>query len=117
MRIGLIEDGEAICRMTVAEKHLRGKAIVHGGAFASLLDCALGAASMSMAPEGHDSITMQLNVHFLRTARVGEELTATARALHAGRRTCVTEAQITDAEGKRVASATSTLMFLHIDGA
>ena len=52
-----------------------------------------------------------LKVHFLRPVQPdGRELTETAIVVHRGRRIAVATSDVTDADGKRVAMATTSAM-------
>jgi uncharacterized protein (TIGR00369 family) len=93
---------------------LRTRGIAHGGVFAALLDAAQGMAAASVAPQGSDVVTVQLNVNFIRTATLGERLTATAKVQHSGRRTAVTAAEIRTSSGQLAATASATLLYLPI---
>lgn len=109
---GDFADGVASLRLVIDERHLRSQGIVHGGVLATLVDVALGASAATTLPDGHDLVTAQLNMNFLKPVRVGDELTATGTVLHRGRRTAVSQVQITTADGTAVAVGTGTLMIL-----
>jgi uncharacterized protein (TIGR00369 family) len=110
--------GQSRIDLVVAPHHLRTRGITHGGVFAALLDAAQGMAAASVAPEGCDVVTAQLNVNFIRTATLGERLTATARVQHAGRRTAVTSAEIRTSSGQLTATGSATMLYLpHSDEA
>ncbi len=109
-------NGQARVALTVAHIHLRSRQIVHGGVFAALLDAAQGMAAASQAPAGHDVVTMQLNVNFLRPASVGDELTAAGEVIHSGRRTAVTRGEVRNQNGDLTATGTATLMYLSTQG-
>ena len=63
-------------------------------------------------PSGREVATTQLNVSYVRAARVGDTLTARAEVLHLGRRTASLAIRITDQEGRFMPHGTSGLMFL-----
>jgi len=115
IEVGEIESGKAILHLDVEEKHLRSLGMVHGGVTSTLLDSALGIAGASQAPDHHHAVTMQLNVNFTKTAKQGDHLTTTGRCVHHGTKTAVCHGETTDQEGKIVATATSTLMFLPLE--
>ncbi len=57
-------------------------------------------------------MTTQLNMNFVRAARVGDELIGSASVQHAGRRTCVCKGEVRTASGELVASGLGTILFV-----
>jgi uncharacterized protein (TIGR00369 family) len=110
-------DGAASVRMELAD-HLRNRrGVAHGGAVASLLDAALGAAVISaIAPEEWCG-TLQLSIQFHDPARRGP-LTGVGRLVRRGRRVAFAEGEVIDARGRAVARAhgTWTIWPGHPDG-
>lgn len=86
---------------------------VHGGYAATLLDLACGCAVHTRLAPGQGYTTLEIKVAYHRpmSADTGE-VRAEGLVVHLGRRTAYAEARLTDAAGKLVASATSTLMIL-----
>jgi uncharacterized protein (TIGR00369 family) len=87
--------------------------IVHGGYAATLLDSACGIATLTRLPAGHRFTTLELKVAYHKAM---DEATGPVRA-HAtvttiGRRVAFTEGRLTDAGGRLLASATSTLLVI-----
>jgi uncharacterized protein (TIGR00369 family) len=80
-------------RLPIVPELLNSAAMVHGGVYATLADCALAAAIHSSLPPGYMAVTLDLNIRYLRAAREGV-LRAVARAVHTGRRTAVVEGEI-----------------------
>jgi uncharacterized protein (TIGR00369 family) len=86
---------------------------MQGGAIALLADAALVGAVQSTAPAGTAIAPLDAKVNFLRpVSGDGRRLTAEGRVEHAGRRIAIAGAEITDAEGNRVALATGSSMYL-----
>jgi uncharacterized protein (TIGR00369 family) len=87
---------------------------VHGGYAATLLDSACGFATLSRLAPGQSFTTLELKVAYHRamTADTGP-VRAEAVVTSFGRRIAYAEARLTDAGGKLLASATSTLMVLN----
>lgn len=73
---------------------------VHGGALASLVDIA-GTFAV-IAAVGHDVITVDLRVDYLRPVRSGD-LAGTARPVRIGRSLAVADVEVAGADGKLVA--------------
>ena len=86
---------------------------VHGGYAATLLDSACGIATHSMLSPGQSYTTLELKVAYHRamTADTGP-VRAEGTILSFGRRVAFAEARITDAAGRLLASATSTLLVM-----
>ena len=105
-------DGNAVFEMVVDEKHLRTLGIMHGGVTATLLDTALGFAAVSVAPDDHYVVTVQLNINFIRPAWESERLLAAGEIRHSGQRTAVARGDIHTADGTLMASGTATFLFL-----
>ncbi len=86
---------------------------VHGGYAAALLDSACGCAVHSKLAPGDRYTTLELKVayHKAMTADTGK-VRAEATVLTFGRRVAFTEAKLTDAAGRLLASATSTLLVI-----
>ena len=112
MRATSLEPGRVTIRYEVGPDHLRTGGIAHGGIIATLMDTALGLAASTKAPEGSDLVTAQLNVNFIRPAWLGEQLVASARVQHSGRKTAVATGQIHTEDGALVATGSATLVFV-----
>ena len=107
-----VTSGKAVFEMTVDDRHLRTLGILHGGVTSTLLDTCMGYAAVTVAPNDHYVVTVQLNVNFIRPAWDGERLLATGEIRHAGKQTAVTAGEIHTANGKLVAAGTATFLFL-----
>jgi uncharacterized protein (TIGR00369 family) len=85
---------------------------VHAGAITSILDSACGYAALSVAPEGHDVLSVEFKVNLLAPA-VGEEFRARAQVKRAGKTLIVCTADAfacTNGEEKLVATMLATIM-------
>ncbi len=76
------------------------------------MDTVLGMSTASVAPEGHDVVTVQLNVNFIRAVALGETVVATGEVQHAGRRTAVARGELRTSTGELAATGSGTFMFL-----
>ncbi len=96
--------GEVVIRMPFREDLLAGDdeigQYVHGGAIASLIDTTGDFAVI--AAVGYDVPTIDLRVDYLRPA-TGGALTATGRAIKAGRSLAVADVEVVGEDGKPVA--------------
>lgn len=108
-----IEPGRLSVRGRPHEFHYNPLGIVHGGFASTILDTALGCATMTLLPRGSIFTTVDLHVNFTRpmTVQTGE-VVATAEVLNAGRKIVTSFARLEDASGKLYAHANSTCMVL-----
>jgi uncharacterized protein (TIGR00369 family) len=85
--------------------------VMHGGYIATLLDNACGAAAHSVLDGAHYCLTLEIKVAYLRAihADMGP-LTIEGRVQKAGRQIINTEGVVRDAQGRELATATSTLI-------
>ena len=87
--------------------------MVHGGYAATLLDSACGCAAHSRLTPDQTYSTLELKVayHKAITDKTGK-VRAEGRVVSMGRRAAFAEATLKDAEGRLLASATSTLLIM-----
>jgi uncharacterized protein (TIGR00369 family) len=69
---------------------------------------------MGLLAADENVATIEMKVNFIKPVTDGE-ITAEGRILHKGRNTCVGEAVVRDAEGRRVAHALATYAVLRGD--
>jgi uncharacterized protein (TIGR00369 family) len=87
--------------------------VVHGGYAATLLDSACGCAVHTRLSATQAYTTLELKVAYHRAMTVETGLVrAEGKVLSFGRRAAFSEAKITDASGRLLASATSTLLVM-----
>ncbi|NUA29372.1 PaaI family thioesterase [Cupriavidus basilensis] len=101
---------EARVSMAYHPDHTNSRGDVHGGALATLLDCALSCAARGHEPRRFGVATIDLSVHFTAPGR--GELTATAWCERRGRSLCFARGEIRDAQGELLALATGTFKLL-----
>ena len=89
-----IEDSHARGRIVVDKRHLHPGGYVHGGAWTALVDTVAAWATFRNIPPGHDFTTIELKLNVFGAGRLGDEIVADARPLHAGRSTAVIEVRI-----------------------
>jgi uncharacterized protein (TIGR00369 family) len=108
-----IEAGRAVFEGTPGHHAYNPIGTVHGGYAASLLDSACGCAVHSRLEAGQGFTTLELKIayHKAITADTGP-VRAVGVVVSMGRRAAFAEAQLTDAAGRLLASATSTLLVI-----
>ena len=80
-----------------------------------MLDSATGCAVHSVLPAGVGYTSLDLNVKFLRGMTTGTgRVTCEGRVVQRGRRTALAEASLTDAQGRLLATATSTCLLFEL---
>lgn len=85
--------------------------LVHGGLVCSLLDTVAGCAVHTTLPRGLGYTSIEIKVSYLRGVHAGSgPLTAVGTVTKPGRRVAFSEGAVTDAAGRLVATATSSLL-------
>jgi uncharacterized protein (TIGR00369 family) len=87
--------------------------IIHGGAVATIADCALACAAVAAAEEGELCTTADLRVEFFRPTQPGVLVLATGECRHRTRRLAYCSATLTQA-GQVVAEARGTIAYLRL---
>lgn len=86
---------------------------VEGGVTACLADLAMACAVQTTVPAGTAYAPYELRVQYIRPVPAdGRTVTATGTVVHRGRTLAVTRAEITNADGKLVATATGAAVIL-----
>lgn len=99
--IEVIEVGEGFAKaqMTIEERHLNCLDIVHGGVYFALADTACGA---SVDYVMKTSVTLNTQVEFLKSAKLGDTITATSRVQSETRRFVRTRIVVTNQDGEEL---------------
>ena len=111
VRLVSFDEGAAVFEMEVKPEHSNPMGTLQGGVICALADAAMGMAYASRLEEGETFTTLELKTNYLRAVTEGT-LTATGRVIHAGRTVGLTDCEVVDEQGRRVAHATSTCMTL-----
>jgi acyl-CoA thioesterase len=101
-------DGTAVVDMTATENMANHAGFLHGGMISMLADSTMGRAIRTIKPGVIRAASFDLKLNFIAAAKIGETLRATARVLHAGRRTVVAECRIESKGDVLVATASAT---------
>jgi uncharacterized protein (TIGR00369 family) len=111
------EDGRATFTCTPDASMYNPLGVVHGGAVCTLLDTATACALHTTLPEGVSYTSVEIKVNYLKAVTVDSgTLTAVGTVVKAGSRIGFAEGSVTDASGKLVATATSTLLIFDLRG-
>ena len=104
-------DGSARIELDATDEHLNASGSVHGGALATLVDMAMGAAVRTRTEEGDVPATTQLTVTYLRPGKTGR-LVVTAQVRKQGEHLTVCEAAV-EQDGRPLVHALATFAVLH----
>lgn len=103
---------EAVCTLTVDERHRNARGAVMGGALFTLADFATAVAANSSEIQKTDTelhwVSLDASVHYLSPA-VGNKLTARSTAIKHGRTTALYQTAI-DCDGRTVAMVETTMV-------
>lgn len=100
-----IAPGSVVFEMYVAPGYSNTIGTAHGGLIASLADTAMGYSGIS---QDLMLVTLEMNLNYFATVKVGETVTAEAEVIYAGRKTVVAEARIYDSGRRLVAKSRGT---------
>jgi len=108
-----VEEGRAVFEGNPDDRVYNPIGSVHGGYAATLLDSACGVAVHSKLAPGQAYTTLELKVSYLRGMTVDTGVVrAEGVVVSMGRRVAFAEAKLTDASGRLLATATSTLLVM-----
>jgi uncharacterized protein (TIGR00369 family) len=113
--LGLVEaaEGETVGVLPCSKWLSTSAGTVQGGFTAMLAEFAMTSAAFSTTPPHTAVAALDFKVNYLRPVFPdGRDLRARARILHQGRTLVIAAAEITNAEGKQVALATGSSMYL-----
>jgi uncharacterized protein (TIGR00369 family) len=113
LRLVEAEEGETVVVLPCSKWLSSSAGTIQGGFTAMLAESAMTGAAFSTAPADAAVATLDFKINYLRPVFPdGEDMTARARILHRGRTLVVAAAELTNAEGKKVALATGSSMYL-----
>lgn len=95
-----IAPGKAGFEMLIDPGYSNSRGTAHGGLIASFADTAMGYAGISLDLM---LVTLEMNLNYFASVKVGERIFADAEVVHNGRTTVVAEAKIYDS-GNRIIS-------------
>jgi uncharacterized protein (TIGR00369 family) len=105
------EADSAEVQLLVDERHLNSHGSVHGGAIASLVDAAMGAAVQRGDTDDAAPVTIEMKVTYLEPAQPGR-LRARASIRRRGSRIIIAEVDVTDDDDTAVAHGIGTFTSL-----
>ncbi|MBE6963003.1 MAG: PaaI family thioesterase [Ruminococcaceae bacterium] len=100
-----IRPGYSRVSKSIGEDDLNPIGRAHGGVYFTLADHAAGTA---MATCGYLAVTVNATYNYFRSANPGDQLTAEAQEVKAGKTLCVFDVRVTDQNGALLGSGTFT---------
>lgn len=101
-----VKEGYSKARLVITEEHLNAGHRTQGGALFTLADLALAAAANS---HGALALSLSSSITFLRGSGPGDTLYAEARERYVGRTTGYYQIDVTNQEGKFIATFESSV--------
>jgi uncharacterized protein (TIGR00369 family) len=113
LALGEAAEGEVVGVLPCSKWLSTSAGTIQGGFTAMLAEYAMTGAVFSTAPADTAVAALDFKVNYLRPVFPdGNELTARARIVHRGRTLAIASAELTNSEGKQVALATGSSMYL-----
>lgn len=115
-----VQDGEVHIAMPFSKALSQQHGYIHAGAITSIVDSACGYAGLTRAPEGHEIVSAEFKINFLRPA-LGERFLAIGKVQSAGRSLAVCTGEVRaytqgGANFKVVAMMQATMVFVAVGG-
>ncbi len=106
-----------VLETTFSAPHLNAAGTVHGGVIASLIDIAITGAAKASVNNGVGTfgVTLSLTINFIQLVRPGHARCESA-VTGGGNRTKFVDAKLFDSDGNLLATATSTVRVIDLDG-
>lgn len=104
-------EGRVTTRAALSRRRLQHTGVVHAGVVGAMADHTMGAAALTLAPEGQRVLTAEYKVRLLRAAR-GQRLECIGVVIKPGRQVSFTEAEVFAIDGDvrtLVAKASATM--------
>lgn len=102
----MLNEKEVLLTTKVTEKSLNPYGMAHGGFLFTLADSVAG---LTIVAQGSYAVTLQSNIHYMKAAKPGDNLSVIGHCTHDGSRTKVVEVKIENQDGKSIASASFTM--------
>ncbi len=113
LRLAEADEGEAVAVLPCSKWLSTSAGTIQGGFTAMLAESAMTSAAFSTAAADTAVAGLDFKVNYLRPVFPdGNDLTARARILHRGRTLVIAAAEVINSEGKQVALATGSSMYL-----
>ncbi len=101
MKILSVAEGTASLTMAITHNMVNGHAICHGGLIFTLADSAFAFACNS---QNQVTVASGCTIDFVRPAKLGDQLTATATVVHQGKRNGIYDVTVTNQQDELIAT-------------
>jgi len=109
LRIRDVDEGRLVITLVPHGALSNPMNFVHGGAAATVIDCAMACAVYTLLPAKRALSTLEIKINFVRPLRLDMgEIECEGRVLNVGRQTALAEGDVKDAAGKLYVHATAT---------
>ncbi|GHV55155.1 thioesterase [Deltaproteobacteria bacterium] len=107
-------EGEAVIALPISPRLAQGGGVVAGGILATLADEAMAHAVISRLEEGRKTVTLEMNIRYLRAVDPQKKgtLYAKGKVLKAGRAIVTVESSVYDDAGRLLAAAGGSFYIL-----
>jgi acyl-CoA thioesterase len=107
IKVDSLESNQAKIRLSITKSLLNGNQVLHGGVFSTLLDAAMG-INFKLRVGEVKFATISLTTQYLKPAKEGETLFATAEVIQQGKIIASIEARIVNERGELVSIGLAT---------
>ncbi|WP_278089560.1 PaaI family thioesterase [Peribacillus frigoritolerans] len=107
IKVDSLESNQAKIRLSITKPLLNGIQVLHGGIFSTLLDAAMG-INFKLRVGEVKFATISLTTQYLKPAKEGETLFATAEVIQQGKIIASIEARIVNERGELVSIGLAT---------
>ncbi len=104
-----VEPGSFLIELVVRKEMTNPLALLHGGVQAAILDEIIG-MTVAALEKDTPSVSINLSVDFLGKAKEGDTVFARSNVVRQGRQIIYITGELTNAEGKLIARATSNML-------
>jgi uncharacterized protein (TIGR00369 family) len=112
-RMSVVEPQRIVMELDPDESLENTIGLLHGATAAALLDTAMGCAISTMLPAGQSSVTLDLNLTYLRPLSVRSgTISAEGKVVKLGRQTSYAEGFVRDGAGNLAVHATATFSMI-----
>ncbi|KRT81507.1 hypothetical protein AMK59_5514 [Oryctes borbonicus] len=106
------EKGRCVAEFKVAEEHRNYMNGLHGGYSATIVDKYTSAALHTIIDEDYQDVTVNLNMSYLKGARLGDDVLIEAKSLKVGKNLAFLEAYLKDKKTNDLLVYGSQILFL-----
>ncbi len=115
----MVADGEVRIAMPFSTELSQQHGYIHAGAITSIVDSACGYAGLTKAPPGHEIVSAEFKINFLRPA-LGERFLAIGKVQSSGRSLAVCTGEVRafshgSSDFKLIALMQATMVFVAVD--